>query len=54
MVLAGLAKKPKMNGKVVRVKKAVVMDGRWLVTEANQDNELSIATQNLRHIRPAI
>ena len=58
MMLTGLKKRPEMNGKVVRIMAAAEKEGRWMVTEksttyTNETTCVSIATGNLRHIRPA-
>lgn len=54
MLLANLVKKPELNGRVVCVKRAATTAGRWLVTTVDNtvDAPLSIATKNLRRIRP--
>ena len=51
MTLKGLLRRPDLNGKVVQVKQPA-NDNRWAVSIRGQGNTLSIAAQNLVHIRP--
>lgn len=52
--LEGIVAKPELNGQLVRAKNPIRNQPRWGVEKLSDGNTISVAIQNLRHIRPPV